>query len=329
MRVCLGLAMAAVLGSVGILRAAPVDFKQVGADAKWAVHVDFDAARASTVMQKAHPLVMKQHPQIEERLAKIRQQWQFDPCADLHGVTFYGQTFEKGKGVAIVHAKVNEQLLLEKAKQAPGHQMSNHGKYELHSWTHDAGSKRQRSMTGTFFKPDVLVFGSSESEVAAALDALDGTQPNIADKVPSLVGAIPAGTILFIGGRDLSEIKLPADSLAAPLAKQADTLLLAIGEHEGKAFCVGTTNLKEAEFAERLKAIVEGIRAMAVLKLGDDPEALKILDAMKVTADDKKLTVDWPVPADALWAHLQKHWDELTHHKRHHAEKSEHHPSGK
>ena len=181
--------------------------------------------------------------------------------------------------MAIVHAKVNEQALLEKAKQAPDHQVSTHGKYELHTWTHAAGSKHERSMTGTFFKPDVLVFGSSEAEVGAALDVLDGTKPNIADKQPSLVGTIPPGTILFAGARDLSEIKLPAKSPAAPVAKQADSLLLSIGEHEGKSFVSAMLNVKQAEAAEQLKAIVDGFRAAAALKNSDDPEALKIIDA--------------------------------------------------
>jgi hypothetical protein len=316
MRVCLGLAMAAVLGLVGILRAAPLDVKQIGADAKWAVHLDYDAAKMSTVLQKAYPLVSKQHPQIADGLAKLRDQWQFVPDTDLHGVTFYGNQFKPGEGVAIVHAKVNEQLVLDKAKQAPGHQVSSHGKYELHTWTHAEGSNRERTMTGTFFKPDVLVFGNSEAEVKAAIDVLDGTKPNIADQVPSLAGMIPAGTVLFAGGRDLSEIKQPADSPVAPLAKQAESLLLAVGEREGKAFVSGTLDFKEAENAEQWKAVAEGLRAGAAIKLGDDSEAKKILAALKITVDGKKLTVEWPVPADVLWAHLQKHWDKMSRNKR-------------
>jgi hypothetical protein len=328
MRVCLGLAMAAVLGFAGLLRAAPLDLKQVGADAKWAVHVDFDAARASTVLKNVYPLIAKQHPQIEEGLAKLRQEWQFDPGADLHGVTFYGQRFKQGEGVAIVHAKMNEQLLLEKAKQAPGHQVSNHGKYELHTWSQAEGSKRQRNMTGSFFKPDVLIFGGSEAEVAAALDVLDGTKQNFADKEPSLAGEIPAGTVLFAGARDLSEIKLPPNSPAESVLKQSDSLVLSIGEHEGKAFLAGSLNVKKADVAEGLKAIVEGFRAAAAIQHGNDPEAMKILDALKVADDDKKFTVEWSVPADALWAHLQKHWGEMSRNIRHHAEKSGNHPSG-
>ena len=258
MRVCFGLAIVAVLGFAGLLRAEPLDVKQINADAKWAVHVDFDAARGSTVLQNAYQLLSEKHPELEQRLGEAREKWQFDP-AGLHDVTFYGEQFKKHEGVAIVHATVNEQALLEKAKQAPNHQVSNHGKYELHTWTHAAGSKHERSMTGTFFKPDVLVFGSSEAEVGAALDVLDGTKPNVADKLPSLVGTIPPGTILFAGARDVSEINVPAKSPAAPVAKQADSLLLSIGENDGKSFVSAMLNVKQADAAQQLKTIVEGL----------------------------------------------------------------------
>jgi len=60
-------------------------------------------------------------------------------------------------------------------------------------------------------------------------------EPNIADKQPSLVGVIPPGTILF--GRRTATCRrspVPPSPPAAPVAKQADSMLLSIGEHEGK-----------------------------------------------------------------------------------------------
>ena len=200
--------MVAVLGFAGLLRAEPLDLKQVDAEAKWAIHVDFDAARASTVLTKAYQFAAQKHPKIEKRLAEVREKWHFDP-AQLQGLTFYGLKFKKGEGVAIVHAKLDEQMLLEKAKKAPGHQTSKHGKYELHTWTQDAGSKHERSLTAVFFRPDLLLFGGSQSEVAAALDVLDGTKPSVAAKMPSLAETIKPGTVLWAGARDLSEIKIP------------------------------------------------------------------------------------------------------------------------
>ena len=43
MRSTLALAVAVVLGFVAVVRAEPLDLKQVSADAKWAAHLDVDA----------------------------------------------------------------------------------------------------------------------------------------------------------------------------------------------------------------------------------------------------------------------------------------------
>ena len=45
---------------------------------------------------------------------------------------------------------------------------------------------------------------------------------------------------------------------------------------------------------------------MAVLMHGDDAEAVKLLNAIKVTAADKAVSVEWTGPGRAVWAHLQK-----------------------
>ena len=162
MQVALRLTVAAVLGFgwVGLVRAEPLDLKQVSADAKWVAHIDVDAMRASTVLQKAHEQMLKQHPEAEKHLTEVREMWKFNPCTDMQGATFYDTQIKKGSGVAIVYAKVDQQLMLEKAKQAPEHRVVTYGNYELHSWTHAKGSKHQRGMTGTFYKPDVLVLAT-------------------------------------------------------------------------------------------------------------------------------------------------------------------------
>ncbi len=257
MRVCLGLVMAVVLGFVGTLRAAPVDLKQVDGNAKWVVHVDLDAGRGSTVLMNAYQFLLEKHPEAEIILAKVREDGKFDP-GDLHGITFYGDQFQKEQGVAIVNAKVDEQVLLEKVKNALDHRVSTYGKHELHTWTHAKGSRHERSMTGTFFKPDLLVFGSSADQVMAALDVLDGTKPNVADQTASLAGAIPDGTVVFVGARDLTALNLPPHLPLAHVAKQVDSLVLTLGENAGKASLQATLNVQQPDVAELLKSVVEG-----------------------------------------------------------------------
>ena len=303
MRVYLGLAMAAVLCFAGTARAEPLDLKQVAADSKWVAHLDFDALHSSAVAKKAIEQIKKNHPEVEKRLAKFRETWKLDPSKDLHGITFYGTQLKKETGVAIVHAKVDQQLVLEKAKLAPEHRVSTYGNHELHTWLHAKGSKHERSMTGTFFKPDVLIFGGSTAEVMAALDVLDGKNPSLAGKDSPLTGAVPPGTIFVARVVGLADANLPCKS---PLVKQLESLSLALGENQGESFFDAKLTVKQTGVAEQLKAVVEGGRAMAVLMHGDDAEAVKLLNAVKVTAADKALSVEWKAPAEAVWTHVQK-----------------------
>jgi hypothetical protein len=303
MRRTLGLAFAVILGFAGMAQAAPLDLKDVSAEAKWAAHLDCDALVASSIAKKAHEQFVKEHPGAEGHLAMVRSLWNFDPTKDIHSVTIYGRQIKRETGVAIVRAKVDQNRLLEKAKLAPDHRVVTYGKYELHSWTHDKGSKHERTLTGAFYKPDVILFSVASDEVMAAIDVLDGVKPSFASKNPSLAGQIPAGSILVAGVTGLSGVDLPCKS---PLAKQADSVVLAIGETQGEVFVAGQLTVKTTEVAEQMKTVLDGGLALASLLHGDDAEAIKLIGAVKVSAAGKVVTVEGRASADSVWAAAQK-----------------------
>jgi hypothetical protein len=298
-----GLVMAIVLVCAGAIRAEPLDWKQVAADAKWVAHADFDAMRASTVAMKANEQFKNYCPEPEKHLAKFREIWKLDPIKDIREITLYDTQIKKGQGVAIVRAKVDPQHLLKLAETAPDHKTTAYGKYELHTWLHAKGTKHARNMTGAFFKPDVLVFGSSVAEVTAALDVLDGKTPSLAGKDSPLAGAVAPGTIFMARAVGLAGADLHAKS---PLVKQIESLSLALGENQGEIFLDAKTVVEKPEVAEQLKTVVEGIRAMGDLLHGDDAEATKLLGTLKVSVVDKEIHAEWKAPADAIWAYVQK-----------------------
>lgn len=297
------LAIAVVMGFVAVVRAEPLNLGQVSAEAKWAAHLDVDALMASTLVKKAHEKMLKEHPEAESHLGMLRDMWKFDPTKDLHGITIYGRQLKKDTGVALVHAKVDRERLVDKAKQAPDHRMSKYGKYELHSWMHAKGSKHQRPMAGAFYSSDVMVFGGSAEEVMAALDVLDGTKPNFAAKEPSLSSAIPPGAILVAGVTGLGDAKLPCKS---PLAKEVDLLAIVIGENQGQVFVQGKLTAKKPEIAEQMKTVAEGALAMAALTHSDDAEAVKLIEAARMAVNDKAVELQWTAPVDAVWAEAEK-----------------------
>jgi len=299
MRVFVGLAAAAVLGFAGLAQASPLDLKQVSAEAKWAAHLDVDALMASKSMQKVREQIRKDNPQAEAGLAMIRTMFRFDPTTDLHGVTIYGTQLKKDTGVAVIRAKVDQKFLLDLVKNVPEYKTSQYGKYELHSWVKE-GKKHENA---AFFQPDVIVFGGSLDEVKAALDVLDGTKPNITAKAETLAGALPPGTILVAGAHDLGEADLHVES---PLSKQADSVMLVVGEQQGEVVVRGTLTVKDAEVAKQLKTVADGALAFASLAKMDDADALKLIGAVKVSLADKVISVEAQAPVDAVWAQIQK-----------------------
>jgi hypothetical protein len=298
-----GFALAILLGLTALGRAEPLDLKHVAADATWLAHLDADALRASTLFQKAQQHFFEKHPDAQWHLSIIRDVWKFDPLTNLHSITLYGRQIKRQTGVAVVHAKVDQPLLLERAKQAPNHETATYGKYDLHSWTHAKGSRHERTMTGVFYKPDILIFGPSADEVKAALDVLDGTKPNLSGHATELGAPAPANSVFFAKAFGLAGADLP---LEFPVIKQLDSLNVAVGEYQGQLFVQGKLTTKEAATAQQVKAVIEGGLALSALSHHEDAEAIKLLGAVKVAQADKTVSVEWLATVDAAWAQAQK-----------------------
>jgi hypothetical protein len=300
MRVCFGLAAAAVLALASFTQAAPFDAKEVSADVKWAAHLDVDALLASSLAKTAREQILKENPKIEAQLAAARNLFRFDPLADLHGVTVYGTQLKEGTGVCVIHAKIDQKLIIDLVKTNADYESTAYGKYELHSWKKPGSSKYD---VGAFFKPDVIVLAASLDELKAALDVLDGTKPNISADYASLASAIPPGTYLIAGAKDLAAAKLHPEF---PVFRQVDSVLLAAGENQGQVFAGAALTMKDAETAKNVKAVLDGGAAFATLVKGDDAEVMKLVHAVKATLTDKTIHIEAQAPADLVWQFLQK-----------------------
>jgi hypothetical protein len=297
-------AMLVVICLSGMTWAAPLDMKQVGADAKWLAHLDVDAIRAASMSKNVHDFIMEKHPEAAEHLEHFKAIWHFSPCEDLFGLTIWGAQLKPDTGVLIVHAKVDRAFLEGKAQEAPEHAETKHGKYTIHSWRdkHPMGPKHGRMVSGVFAKDDVIIFGKLD-EVKAALDVFDGAKPNLAGKNSVLAAEVPAGATVVARVTDVADVELPCKS---PVVKKIDSLSLAWGEKDGQVFMQAKAVVKDTETAEQIKTIVEGFGAMAKMTHGNDPEAMKILNAAKLTVDGTALMLTWSAPADEVWQQMKK-----------------------
>jgi hypothetical protein len=82
--ICVGI----VLGCAVAAPAAPIDFKEIPAGAKWLAHVDVDGMRDSLFVQRAYNEVMEKVPGVEGHFQKAERDLGTDVRRDLHSLTF-------------------------------------------------------------------------------------------------------------------------------------------------------------------------------------------------------------------------------------------------
>jgi hypothetical protein len=289
-----------LLGKLAL--AGPLDPAHVAADAQWLVHADADAMRQSGVLAKAFQVFIERNPGIKIFVAgldKSREIIGMDPRKDLHGITAYGKKLGQEEGVLILVADVDQKLLQQIVKQALDYRAVSHGPYEIHCWTH-RDNRGRRPVAGAFYKPNVLVFSGSPEEVKAALDVLDGKAARLEASSP-LAASAPAGTMLLGRATGIDKAKLPGDP---PFAKQLRDLHLVFGESKGKIVFQGKLTLNSAEAANLVRDVLQGLRALALLAAGDDAATKALAGAFRVSAEAQ--SVDFEVPIEALWEHVQK-----------------------
>ncbi len=303
-----GLALAAGLGFVAAARAEPLNLAQVSGDAKWVGHLDVDALRASTVVNKAWKKGLEIRKDAQARLDKLREKIGMDITKDVHGVTAYGKEPGKETGVLIVHAKLDQKFLLDKAEKAPDHKVEKFGAYDLHSWTAKHHGKT-RTVWGAFYKSDRLVFASGMDELKDALQVLEGKSPGAGDS--PLHGDVKPGTTLLFRATGLRKFDL---SKKCPFAKYVEAFRFSMGENDGKSFFSAKVVAKNEEAAEDLGEVVEGFKALADLHVGDDAKAKKLVDALHVTTHGKALSIHWTASANEVWNMVEKHAKWLAEH---------------
>jgi hypothetical protein len=296
-------ALAIVAGLGPLAHAEPLDSKRVSGDAKWLVHIDADAMRVGKVPRTIGELWLSV-PSASEGLKKLTIAIGMDPAKDLHSVTIYGQRYAQPDAVVIVGAEVDRKRLIALLTRKPDYRTESYGNHELVIWTENKGKSDEHVVTGCFYQPGVIVFGRDTAAVKKALDVFSGTARSLAESDPLFARDVPSGTMIQARATGLAGVEL----FKSPLVQQSKSLFVALGENQGEVFAVARLVTESTDVARHVRAVVEGFLAMAELQLESDPDALKILEAVKVSTEEAKVAVECRGPADAAAKLVEKMW---------------------
>ena len=162
------LSIVALALSVAASQAAKIDKASISKDAKFVVHLDLDAFRASkigtTVLEKIR------EDKGGEKLDALAEIIGFDPLSAIHGATLSGNG-EEDNGILVVKHKADNAKLLAFMKLDENYRKSEHGKHEIHGVGDRSDGERGYI---SFVNDTTAVLAPSRELVGMGIDLVNG-----------------------------------------------------------------------------------------------------------------------------------------------------------
>ncbi len=277
-----------ILAFGAALRAEPLDRRQIAADAKWLMHVDLDALRDGPSAKVLVAAWLQTEPARSYR-AGIREALGLDVARDLRSATLYGQELVPDRGVLMVRAAWDKPRLMAFLARQPDYAEEHRDGREVLTWTDRRDGQRQTVFAAIHGKESVL-FSRNGGDLAAALAVLDGKAGSLAEAESSLARPPPDGTVLLARASGLSEAKL---ALKSPILLLSENFSLTAGEAANEAFVEVQLTAASAEHVSHFRDVATGLVALARLMRANDPDVLKLLDAVTISTDDRSVLARW------------------------------------
>ena len=285
----LGLTFAMTAG-----QAAKVDKINISKDAKFVAHLDLDAFRASkigtTILEKVR------QEEGSEKLDALVEIIGFDPLTAVQSATLSGiATEEDNDGILVVRHKAHSTKLLAFMKLDEHYRKTEHGKHEIHG-AGDRGDGERGYVS--FVSDTIAVLAPSREQAAKAIDLVNGK--GAAKKLPPSLASIGKDmkNAFLVAYADVSAISNIDDENIKQMAKEAS---LVLGESDGKLILSLSVDAYDADTAEQMEAMVNGLIGFARLSQEENPEIKDILKGLKVRRKEVTLSIHFAIGVDKFF----------------------------
>ncbi len=288
-RVLVSCVAAGVVGAGGAASAGPLDKRFVGAEATWVIHVDLEAALASTVGK----LVLEDEEALKG-LRELKSEFGIDFRNDVKGVTLWGREAEGEDAVVVVHATAVVDEVLEHFREEAGLEEIEAGGYELLRCS-DGDESCFAHVRRTRHGDDRIVFISrSEKDLVRGLEVADGDEPSAAGAGAIIRDDPGEGAFVFVSIPEIGTL-VPEEALEdVPWAfKMIQGLRVEAGEHDGELFAEAAVTAESSEDALTVSQAATGGIAFCKMLAGTNPEmaeAMKFADKLKIASKDRTVT---------------------------------------
>ncbi|MHC5083513.1 MAG: hypothetical protein ACYTET_06195 [Planctomycetota bacterium] len=280
--------------------AAPLNYKHVSGQARWAFHVDFEAFRGSEMGQLVQTSMQETY---QDKINAMAQLLGTDLTQDLNGITVYGQTGSHENAAALFDGTFDQNKLLSLLVLNGAYSKSIYNDHTLHHWVDES---RQRNQVGTFATDSLIIIAETEDSVKGALDVLSGKQKTLADENQTLLERLnkaPDQAIMVMAAEGLSE--LTNGNPHAAVLKNSDVMAAVIAEENGNMKLQVDLEAETPEAAVQIEQVLLGMKAFMMLGSEQYPQLPEVLSQAVLVRDEKQLSLAIQYPSIKLFELFQ------------------------
>ena len=290
--------------------AAPLDPARIPADAKWVIHVDYEALSGSELMETFRD----KRPKLANRARRwMQERYGIDPREDLKGLTLFSDTYKSHSGAAILRASYDRAKVESDVLSKPKVKTTKWQDYTLYTWeVRKHGKRRQkekprsdgqstdrnlradnnrRTVTAALLDSETVVFAPSEDRAKSVVEFLQDEKSSLEGEESRLVASVPDGAIIYGAAIDLQSIS--RHERPFPILQQHEYAMWAVGERNGEVFEELTLDARNEETARQMETILEGLVALGKVWSADMEQLAELYDDVHIRQEGTTVHLEW------------------------------------
>lgn len=300
------LVLGVVAGALQTARAEPLNPQHVPPQARWVMHVDFDAFSKTTLAER----IRKNRPQIVEFLrSRMAARFGIDIPQDLFGLTMLSDSYQSHTGAGVLFAHYDVTKVKANLEKKPGVTKTTWDDRVLYTCQGQSDEKQAEKQAVTVLLLDEhrLVFASSVNLLKEFVGRLEGKQIAIDDKTSPLIAEIPSGAVFYGAAIDLE--KIDQHEHFFPILRQHERIVYAVGEDNGQVFENASLLAQNEETAKRMEQALVGFMGLYRVWSQGDEALTRLADKVEIRREGKLLTSRFRAETDVTFAGMQAAFD--------------------
>ena len=279
---------------------APLDATVIPGSSRWIIHVDAEAFKMSSTYAEWRKLIVGLP--VERHLQGLAAVSGVNPFDDVQSITLCGPDAVHSRAIAMIQGRFDRDRLTTLAQGVAGITSTVYNGATIYSWPDPRQGTNKRGW-GAFLRTDLIAFAADEAPLKAAIDTIAGQSPALDGAMTDWAGT--RGSFFFLGAAK-GLATMDGVHPNAAIVQRVVNARVNMGEAEGELVFEALIEADSAEAAEQMRQMVDGFRAMLLLKSKDNPDAAGIASAIEVAVSGSSLSIRFHKSVPTLFDVLRK-----------------------